>query len=249
MNPIRVVQVTDPHLFGDRAETLRGLETLRSLEQTLAAAAVAIARCDVVLVTGDLVQDDPAGYQHFPRLFGSLGKPIWCIPGNHDDARAMRSVFNTPPFRLGGHADFGAWRIVMLDSAVPNDAAGHLSARELRELEAALAGAPTRPTLVCLHHHPIPMHSRWLDEVGLKNGDELFAILDRHPQVRCVSWGHVHQAHDTVRNGVRLVATPSTCGQFLPHAEEFAMDKLPPAYRELTLHADGTLDTQLHFVG
>jgi Icc protein len=248
MQTVRVLQLTDPHLFGDAAQTLRGVATLRSLEQTLAAAADAVARADVLLITGDLVQDDPTGYRHFRTVFGSLGKPVLCIPGNHDDAAAMRVEFTRPPFSLGGHRDLGAWRIIMLDSSVPNEAGGRLSAAELQRLDELLASAAGRPTLVCLHHHPIPMQSRWLDEVGLENSAEFFDVLGRYPQVKAVSWGHVHQSYDGMRGTLRLLATPSTCGQFLPGSEQFAMDNLPPAYRELVLHANGQLDTQVHFV-
>jgi Icc protein len=47
---------------------------------------------------------------------------------------------------------------------------------------------------------------------------------------------------------VRLLATPSTCAQFLPHSEDFAVDPRPPAYRTLELTPDGTLNTNLHWV-
>jgi 3',5'-cyclic-AMP phosphodiesterase len=248
MRPVHVVQLTDPHLFGDETETLRGVATARSLERTLAAAAPAIAKADVVLVTGDLVQDDIEGYRQFRRIMGSLGKPIWCIPGNHDDAAALRSALAQPPFRVGGHDDLGAWRVVMLDSSVPNEAGGTLSPASLRELDTALAGAEGRPALVCLHHHPVPLHSRWLDEVGLSNGAEFFTVIDRYPNVKAVAWGHVHQEFDGKRGLVRLLATPSTCTQFLPGSAEFAVDTLPPAYRELMLYADGRLDTRLCFL-
>jgi len=38
---------------------------------------------------------------------------------------------------------------------------------------------------------------------------------------------------------------PSTCAQFLPHSEQFAIDPAPPGYRRLTLRADGSIDTEV----
>ncbi len=248
MGAVRLVQFTDPHLFGDPGQTLRGVDTRRSLAATVSAARAAIAASDAIVVTGDLVQDDPGGYPPFRQIFGGLGKPVYCIPGNHDDWPTMARVLAEPPFVLGGHVDLGTWRLVLLDSTVPGEAGGYLSGPSLHALESALAGAGRRPTIVFLHHHPIEMQSRWLDEVGLKNSAELFAVLDRHAHVRAVSWGHVHQSHDGMRNGVRLLATPSTCAQFLPRSADFAIDSSPPAYRELTLHSDGRLDTRVHVV-
>ncbi len=245
---VRLVQLTDPHLFGNAAATLRGLATLQSFQRTLATANDAIAAADRVLLTGDLVQDDPTGYVHFPELLGRYGKPIWCIPGNHDDTAAMRHALAATPFVLGGHADLGAWRVIMLDSTVPNAAQGELSPASLTELESALASAPQRPALICLHHHPVPMASDWLDQVGLQNAADLWSIIDRHSNVRAVLWGHVHQSYDALRGDVRLLGTPSTCSQFLPHSSEFALDTLPPGYRTLSLQPSGEIETTVHFV-
>ena len=93
------------------------------------------------------------------------------------------------------------------------------------------------------------MRSRWLDTVGLANAGDFLAVLRRHPQVRAVLFGHVHQALDETRDGLRMLATPSTCSQFKPLAEDFAVDDAPPAWRTLALHADGKLDTQLRWLG
>ncbi len=85
--------------------------------------------------------------------------------------------------------------------------------------------------------------------MGLANGAELIALLRRFDTVRGVLFGHVHQALDTQWEGVRMIATPSTCAQFKPLSDDFAMDNQPPAWRTLALHADGRLDTQLRWVG
>jgi Icc protein len=245
---LRLTHFTDPHLYGSEAETLRGIATLPALMATLAQAKEHDWPPDAVLVTGDLVQDDPAGYAHFRRLFGSMGMPILCLPGNHDEPVAMRRELSTAPFVVGGHVDLGLWRIVLLDSCKPGSASGLLSARGLAELEESLTSAGNRHCMVCLHHHPIPMDSLWLDRVGLENAAEFLQIIDRHRNVRAAVWGHVHQSYDGLRKGVRLLATPSTCAQFLPHAADFALDRRPPAYRTLELRADGSLLTEVVWV-
>ncbi len=135
----------------------------------------------------------------------------------------MRRELNRSPFVVGGFVDLGLWRILLLDSTIPGSASGRLSAASLAALEAALASAPNRHCLVCLHHHPVDMESRWLDRVGLENADEFLQIIDRHRNVKAIVWGHVHQSYEGLRKGVRLLATPSTCAQFLPHADDFAV--------------------------
>jgi 3',5'-cyclic-AMP phosphodiesterase len=247
MSGVRLIQFTDPHLYREETGMLRGVATYRSLLDTIERAQARDWPVDAILVTGDLVQDDPGGYAVFRRALGGLGAPVYCLPGNHDLPDVMRREL-AEPFRIGGHVDLGAWRIVLLDSTVPGRAGGRLTRETLAELDAALAGAPQRHALVCLHHHPIAMSSRWLDRVGLANPDEFFRVLDQHRNVRAVLWGHVHQSFDGLRRHVRLLATPSTCTQFLPLAEDFEIDTRPPAYRTLELRPDGSLQTEVVWV-
>jgi 3',5'-cyclic-AMP phosphodiesterase len=248
MSVVRLTHFTDPHLYGGEDQCLRGVATLPALTAALKQARSHDWPPDAVLVTGDLVQDDPAGYPHFRRLFGALGLPVLCVAGNHDEPQAMRRELAGEPFVLGGFVDLGRWRIVLLDSCILGSARGAISEQSLADLETALASAGERHCMVCLHHHPVPMESRWLDSVGLTNAAEFLQTIDRHKNVRAIVWGHVHQSYDSLRKGVRLLATPSTCAQFLPKAQDFAVDQRPPAYRTLELRADGSLLTEVVWV-
>jgi len=244
-NDLRLLQFSDPHLSSRADAVLRGVNTRSSLEAVLRHARAQHSAIDAVLVTGDLVNDDAGGYDGVRELFGSFGKPVYCLPGNHDDPVAMAQELRAAPFQVGGHADLGAWRIVMLDSCVPGQAHGRLGAAELRRLGAALDSAGERHVLICLHHHPVRLGSRWLDSVCLQNAEEFFAITDRCATVRAMAWGHVHQQFESRRKGVRLLSVPSTCAQFLPHADQFALDPSPPGYRRMTLCEDGSIDTEV----
>lgn len=248
MSVLRLVQFTDPHLYADEAGTLRGIATYPAFVRAIEQARSRDWPADAILVTGDLVHDDPGGYANFRRALGNLGKPVYCLPGNHDVPDAMRRDLGGHPFVLGGSVDLDAWRIVLLDSTLPGSAGGRLSDRALAELDSALAGASGRHALVCLHHHPVAMSSRWLDRVGLDNSDDFFRVIDAHRNVRAVLWGHVHQSFDGLHRHVRLLGTPSTCTQFLPYADEFAVDPRPPAYRTLELWPDGTFHTDVVWV-
>lgn len=245
MSSIRLLQFTDPHLYADRKGRLRGVETYSALKQVIEHARANHWPCDGILATGDLVQDDAGGYETFREVFGALGVPVYCIPGNHDDLPAMRKALRDAPYQLGGTLRSGNWQVILLDSCIDGGAAGHLSAASLTVLDRSLADGAQLHSLVCLHHHPIPMASRWLDEVALKNPDDFHQVLDRHRNVRGVLWGHVHQAYDGERGGVRYMSTPSTCAQFLPGSDHFELDRRPPGYRWLELAADGTIGTRV----
>ena len=226
---------------------MRGVETDLTLRNVLDDAFARVPDFSAVLVTGDLVQDDPSGYARFRSIFSAVQKPVLCIPGNHDEPLAMQKALGHAPFQIcGTHAQDG-WQFIMLDSYDPGQVGGRLSTAELARLEEALARSSAH-TMICLHHHPIAMGSRWLDGIGLANADEFWRIADAHRHVRAVVWGHVHQLHDGARGRVRLFATPSTGAQFQPNSDRFAIDSRPPAYRQFTLHADGRMDTEVHWV-
>jgi 3',5'-cyclic-AMP phosphodiesterase len=58
---MKILQITDPHLYGSAGGALRGVVTDASLRGVLEEAFARIPDYDAVLVTGDLVQDDPSG--------------------------------------------------------------------------------------------------------------------------------------------------------------------------------------------
>lgn len=228
---------------------MRGVNTDDTLVTTLNQALADPRRPDAILATGDLVQDGSrAGYERFRELAGAAGLPVWCLPGNHDAPAIMRDVLSDPPFQYGGTARHGHWSIVLLNTFADNDAGGLLSPAALRDLERALDDNASGHCLIALHHQPVPMGSRWLDSVPLRNAAEFLAICDRYTHVRGIAWGHVHQVSDRDRRGVRLMSTPSTCSQFKPGSEEFALDTLPPGYRWIDLQADGSIATSVVWV-
>ncbi len=244
---MQILQITDPHLYGSAAGRLRGVETDPSLHAVLDDAFARAPDHAAILVTGDLVQDDPSGYLRFRSIFGGSKTPVLCIPGNHDEPDAMRRELNAAPFQICGTHAIGGWQFIMLDSYDPGHVGGRLTSNELTRLDNALHDSPAH-AMVCLHHHPIAMGSRWLDTVGLADADAFWRVIDSHSHVRAVVWGHVHQAYEGRRGNVRLFATPSTGAQFLPRSDRYAVDSRPPAYRSFDLHADGRIDSQVHWV-
>jgi Icc protein len=245
---MRILQFTDPHLFGQAGGTLRGIETDASLRAVVADALERFPGATALLATGDIVHEDPLGYARFRRVFESLKRPVLCIPGNHDDLAAMQRELSAAPFAIGGAHRFGDWSLIMLNSMEPGKVGGRLARPELARLERELALSRDHHAMVCLHHHPVPMGSQWLDDIGLSNANEFWQLIDDYRHVRAVAWGHVHQHLDGQRGNVRLFATPSTGAQFLPASGRYAVDSRPPAYRSFRLHADGRIDSRTHWV-
>jgi len=204
---------------------------------------------DAVLVSGDIVQDESrAGYQLFRAEMKELGVKVLCLPGNHDDPKLMDEILTGEPFHFCGSIRLGKWSLILLNTFLTGEDAGGLGGRRLQALAAALKEHESQNVLVCMHHQPLNMGSAWLDGVGLRDADQFLEVIDAHRNIRAVLWGHVHQASDRTRGSVRFLSAPSTCSQFLPSSDFFAIDSRPPGMRWLTLHADGRLDTEVVWV-
>lgn len=241
---LRIVQVTDSHLFSDPDGKLLGMETRDSLSRVLELVAEEYPDPDCILATGDLSQDgSEASYRVLKEKLDRFSVPCYWFAGNHDRPDAMRSVLGENSPLLTRVVRRKHWQLVLLDSTIPGKVPGRLEESELEFLRKCLAEKPELHTLVSFHHQPVPINCSWLDPLGVKNAEDLFAVLDEFSNVRVVLWGHIHQEYDDVRNGVRLLATPSTCVQFAPESSDFQVDSEPPGYRWLELHADGTIST------
>jgi len=246
---LRVLHLTDPHLFADPNGSLRGTQTFASLSAALEHYRAADWRADLVMVTGDLIQDDSKqAYEHFRTLLSSLDLPVYCVPGNHDVRTMMRAALQDPPFHYCATVECRDWLIVGIDSCVADKAGGSVNETELARLDSAIAGSSARHVMVALHHPPLAVGSKWLDTVGLDNGDELLARLARSGKVRLAIFGHVHQNFEAQHGDIRILGTPSTCSQFAAQSDIFAIDDHPPAYRRIQLYADGRHGDELVWV-
>jgi len=245
-----LLQLTDTHLHAAQDSQMQGVTT----QETFLAVLDHVRKDsrwppDAIVVTGDIVQDGSrAAYQRFRETLEAFGLPVFCIPGNHDDPVLMTELLSTPPFQLCGDARLGEWRVMFLDTFQKGEEAGALGRDGLAGLDESLSRYSDEQILICMHHQPIPMGSAWLDGVGLRDAQEFLEIIDRHDRVRVVLWGHVHQASDRERNNVRFLSTPSTCFQFLPERDLFALDTLPPGLRWLVLEPDGKITTEVALV-
>jgi Icc protein len=246
--PLRLLQFTDMHLCADRSARVKGMATTEAFARCLEHARAHHSPVDAILLTGDLVQDDSRAYLELATLMAPEASPVHCLPGNHDLPTEMEALLGQPPFDVSPLLRYGDWTLVQLDSSVPRAAHGELSAESLEFLDDALTRFADSHVLVVLHHQPIPIGSAWLDSIRLMNGPELLQLVAAHSNVRGILWGHVHQSFDGMHGGIAMMSTPSTCFQFVPGRDDFAIDDRPPGYRWLHLYPDGRIDTRVVWV-
>lgn len=244
----RIVQITDPHLFKDTNGELLGINTQASFSQVLSEIQQQQYDYDLVLATGDLVQDSSdEGYLRFRQEVKALNnKMVFWIPGNHDFQPKMFEILKEETVSAKKHILLGdKWQILLLDSQVQGVPHGQLEAEELDWLKLKLQEYPERYSLVVLHHHLLSTGSAWLDQHNLRNANELAEVLAPFKNVKALLYGHIHQQVDSEWLGYQVMATPSTCIQFKADSNTFALDIVQPGWREIDLHADGHIETRV----
>ena len=248
---INIVQITDTHLGAEPNTPLVGMDTDDSLGAVLELVRARSANPNLLIATGDL--SDRGALDAYFRLRNytrDICEHQFWLLGNHDHAETLRKSAEENVNLLRNDIRIGSWQILMLNSQIPGEVGGRLGPRQQAILEQGLEHAAEAGlnTLVCLHHQPQPVGSAWIDSQAVRDADEMFETLVRYKGVKGVLWGHVHQEVDYLYEGVRMLATPSTCIQFAKHSDDFKIDDLPPGYRSLRLLPSGEIETVVHRV-
>jgi 3',5'-cyclic AMP phosphodiesterase CpdA len=234
-----IAQISDMHLGapGSWNDTL--VHTDVFLERAVEHLNALTPRPDVVIATGDLVES--GGVEQYERLraiLAPLAMPIYLVPGNHDDRTNLVRVFADHAYlpRDGGflHYTVEDWpvRLVVLDTLVPGEDRGHLCTKRLAWLDARLAEAPERPTMVVMHHPPFVTGLAAMDSMGFDTVDALAGVIRRHPQVERIVSGHLHRTIMRRFAGTVACTCPGTAHQLsldLVPAKRLAVVMEPPA--------------------
>jgi 3',5'-cyclic AMP phosphodiesterase CpdA len=126
LRPFLLAQLSDPHIgaewFDDQSvgRLATAVESVRAVRP----------QPDAVLLSGDLADHaTDEEYERLRELVAPLGAPLYVLPGNHDDRRALHRNFGVPggdgePARYS--VDLGPLRLVVLDTTRPGEDSGAL---------------------------------------------------------------------------------------------------------------------------
>jgi Icc protein len=235
--PMKVVQITDIHLFGDESGCMAewpGRPTLASLSLVLDDVLRTAPDLDALVVSGDVADvgtDDGAYFtlrQELERR--GLLALSHVIPGNHDRRAPLLTAFpacqSDPGLADGGdcevsfavsvHATDGEWRLVGLDSGGAG-AAPTLSMSQLQRLENELGDAhhAGKRTLLFMHHSPVAVGHYFDSPFADTVREPLESILrDSGRRVDALFTGHNHYESESEIVGVPVYVAPSTACQY-----------------------------------
>jgi 3',5'-cyclic AMP phosphodiesterase CpdA len=211
-----IAQITDIHLGFDRDDPAE-LNRER-LDRTIAALCALDRRPDILFATGDLAdQGDPESYRTLKSVFANCPFPVWPCLGNHDLRAPFRAAFPDVP-ETGGFVQYvldeGPLRFIVLDTLEEGRHGGAFCAARAAWLSARLAEAPTRPTVIVLHHPPIETGIAWMstapDEPWVRR---LERALSGHDQIVGMMSGHIHRSIVSGWKGHPLIVCSSTAPQ------------------------------------
>lgn len=241
-----IIQISDTHLMNQEDLEFVHMNPEHSFQSVMQQIRQQYPNVDAIINTGDLAQVPVAEtYSRYLSFMQRLGIPFYQIPGNHDNIDLFPFYQNKDEVQA---IHFGRWSFVLLNSAVPDRIDGWIEQEQLQQLDILLAKLQQQSVIVACHHHPFAMQSKWIDQHMLKNTENLTDILAKHRNVKAVIFGHVHQDSCHEWQHIRFFSTPSTCVQFKPFSEDFALDNEMPGFRVLHLKANGELETQIHRV-
>ena len=237
VRPLRILHVSDTHLFGDGTRHYGVVDTTAALRSVLDRAS-AVPDVDVVVLSGDLSDDGtPASYRTLLELVepwaAERGAVVVPAMGNHDLAAGFKDVLGERERTVLVRG----FRIVTVDTSVPGAGYGRLDDAQLDRLRLALAGledsgpddpgreepaadpgpASSRPTVVVLHHPPVPARSALHAALELQDPEALVDVC-ADADVSAILAGHYHHALVTTAGGVPVVVAPGVANSSDPLA-------------------------------
>ena len=250
IDTLRFVHLTDTHLLNQSKETFHGLNTKKSLQTALSHSQVYYPDIDFILFTGDISQTGTEeSYALFESVIEQYNLPVYCVPGNHDTPGLLQRIIPDCPDDSINVVQLGRFSLILLNTWVEDKHHGMITQHCLQQLEDHLQDSSEQINIIAMHHPPVLINSKWLDELGLKNKTQFLHVINKYPQNPLLLSGHVHQEIDQQLHKLRLLVTPSTCHQFKANSEYMChIDRPQPAYRFVQLGTTNNIDTKVHYV-
>lgn len=199
-----IAQMSDIHLKPEGELAYGVADTAKSLARAVSHINELAPRPDLVLITGDLVDEGAEeSYVLLRKLLSRLKPPFVIIPGNHDHKATLFRTFPEHKYLGETVEDTGEYicfsidrypvRLVGLDTVTPGEHGGGLGPERLAWLDRTLCERPHTPTLVFMHHPPFPSAIGHMDREGFRGHFDLKGMLQSHLQVERLLCGHVHR--------------------------------------------------------
>ncbi len=201
-----IAQISDFHLRPEGLLAYGVADTATPLKRTVEIINRLNPNPDLILVTGDLVDEGALeSYIYLKRLLSLMRAPLVLIPGNHDHKENLRKVFSEHEYLHHFIEEEGTQylcftlenfplRLIGVDTVTPGAHGGGFGAKRRAWLHEALSARSEAPTLIFMHHPPFASAIGHMDREGFRECEEFQSLISKHPQVERILCGHLHRS-------------------------------------------------------
>lgn len=256
---LEVIHISDTHFGPDRSLLIRGANACVRSEALVEAINALPFEPDLIVHTGDVVNDpDEGAYALAAEVLSKLKAPVYYAMGNHDDVGMMKAAMafgeygslvsddDLLCYQIGGAAE-GRMEMFVLDGKVPPEDGPHGFVSE-DQIEAVLGRiSGDKPVAVFLHYPLTPINSAWIDDhLLVTNGDDLHQRLREKVgnNLRGIFTGHLHRGLQLFSNGVLQSGVSSPACEFTSGPNDDYCDFLsggPIPFNHITFTEDSTM--------
>lgn len=218
---MKIIHISDTHLRGDNQLSFGKCDTSATVKKAMEFFQNMPEKDlpDFFVATGDLADNgNHTAYGKVHDYFASLPRPVYCVPGNHDNRLDMARLLGDKMcpvdpdmapyicYTIEGYP----LRVICVDTIVQGKHWGGITEKVANWLEAKLDEQPRKKTLIFTHHPPFDAGMGFMDE-GFENVQRLEEILIRHRKHVQLCCGHMHRSISTNWRGVPASVAAPIC--------------------------------------
>ncbi|MEM9343873.1 MAG: metallophosphoesterase [Pseudomonadota bacterium] len=249
---MKLLQMTDIHLSAP-GTTVGGRDPNANFDRALSHALEHHPDADALFITGDLSEHgDPDDYSRLKERISALPLPAHVTLGNHDIRANFLSVFP----ELAGNSGLVNYTVplpigdaIVLDTLDDGAHEGRFSEATAAWMDAQLAALPG-PVWIFLHHHPVAMGIKPMDDIMLVDADRFADTLRPHrDKIRHILHGHCHLPLSGSLLGIPFSAPRGTNHQGWPAfgSPDYATSDLPESYSVIIATTETTMIHMVEF--
>jgi 3',5'-cyclic AMP phosphodiesterase CpdA len=196
---VKFLQLSDLHLTGD-TQPLFGSSPRARLDAAIDSIVREHADAAFCLLTGDLADaGDARAYAELAAAIARLPMPAYALPGNHDDRQTLARTLPDAKIDASGFlqraVDTACGRFLLLDTLVPGHPWGEYCEQRRAWLRDQLDDASVAHFWIVMHHPPLAVGIRSMDQYALREPEAFRALLAPHRhKIRHLFFGHLHRA-------------------------------------------------------
>jgi 3',5'-cyclic AMP phosphodiesterase CpdA len=229
---MKIVWMSDPHFVQD------GLVLDHDPRIRLQTAVAHInehhADASMCVISGDMVnRGTETDYEGVAMTLSELAMPFLPMMGNHDTRELFRRFL---PFPKEAMEEFIQYQVrtpeahvICLDTHKIGSDAGEFCETRRTWLLERLHGAKDMPTLLFMHHPPMPLGLPMQDTEGMENGQAFIDLVSNSGCIKYMFIGHVHRPIFGTVKGIPFSTMRSVLYQAPSPKPEWNWDTFKPS--------------------